>query len=133
MSKDSTETPGLLGEIRVLIEESRREVAVTVNASMTLLYWRIGKRINEEVLHAQRAEYGQRVVASLAERLIVEYGRGFSAKSLRHMMRFFETFPDERIVSSLMRQLSWTHFLSLVYLKEPLQREFYAEMCRIEG
>jgi predicted nuclease of restriction endonuclease-like (RecB) superfamily len=64
--------------------------------------------------------------------LETEFGRGLSEKSLRHMVRFAEAFPDIQIVSSLLRQLSWTHFLSLIYLKDPLQREFYAEMCRIE-
>ena len=48
------------------------------------------------------------------------------------MVRFAEVFPDERIVSALLRQLSWTHFLSLIYLDDPLKRDFYAEMCRIE-
>jgi len=62
----------------------------------------------------------------------MEYGRGFSEKSLRHMLQFADMFPDEAIVSALMRQLSWTHFLSIIYLKDPLQRDFYAEMCRIE-
>jgi len=63
----------------------------------------------------------------------MEFGRGFSEKSLRHMIRFAETFPDFRIVSALLRQLSWTHFVSLIYLDDPLKREFYAEMCRIEN
>ncbi len=48
------------------------------------------------------------------------------------MLRFAEAFPDDRIVSALMRQLSWTHFLSIIYLQDSLQRDFYAEMCRIE-
>ena len=48
------------------------------------------------------------------------------------MVRFAESFPDARIVSALLRQLSWTHFLSIIYLEDPLQRDFYAEMCRIE-
>ena len=62
----------------------------------------------------------------------MEFGRGFSEKSLRHMIRFVEAFPDFRIVSALLRQLSWTHFVSLIYLDAPLKRDFYAEMCRIE-
>jgi predicted nuclease of restriction endonuclease-like (RecB) superfamily len=48
------------------------------------------------------------------------------------MMQFADIFPDEQIVASLIRQLSWTHIIALIPLKEPLQREFYAEMCRIE-
>jgi len=49
-----------------------------------------------------------------------------------HMMRFAEVFPDREIVSALLRQLSWTHFLAIIYLKDSLQRDFYAELCRIE-
>jgi predicted nuclease of restriction endonuclease-like (RecB) superfamily len=132
MRKDVVQNPDLLSEIKALIEQGRQQLAVTVNAAMTTLYWQIGRRINAEVLHDQRAEYGKHVVASLGHALTVEYGAGFSEKNLRHMMRFSEAFPDSQIVSALMRQLSWSHFLCILYLKEPLQREFYAEMCRVE-
>jgi len=63
----------------------------------------------------------------------LEFGRGFSEKSLRHMIRFSEVFPEEAIVSALRRQLSWTHFKSIIYLDDSLKRDFYAEMCRVEG
>ena len=129
---DNTLAPALLADIRSLIEEARAAVAATVNAGLTLLYWRIGQRINDEVLQGERAEYGRETILALGRQLETEFGRGFSEKSLRHMVRFAEAFPDMQIVSSLLRQLSWTHFLALIYLKEPLQREFYAEMCRIE-
>jgi len=48
------------------------------------------------------------------------------------MVRFAEVFPDERIVSSLMTQLSWTHLIYIIPIDDPLKRDFYAEMCRIE-
>lgn len=122
----------LLGDIRRLIEEARAAVAVTVNAGLTMLYWRIGERIRREILKGTRAAYGQEIVATVSRQLETEYGRGFSEKSLRHMIRFAEVFPDEKIVSALMRQLSWTHFLAIMYLPDPVQRDFYAEMCRVE-
>jgi len=125
-------SPVLLEDLRRMIEETRQGVAVSVNAALTMLYWRIGKRINEEILKGARAEYGEQIVSTLSRQLAAEYGRGFSEKSLRHMLRFAEAFPDKRIVSALMRQLSWTHFLSIIYLQDSLQRDFYAEMCRIE-
>jgi predicted nuclease of restriction endonuclease-like (RecB) superfamily len=132
-----SEPPGttsseLLGDIRRMIDETRAAVATTVNAGLTMLYWGIGKRVREDVLRESRAEYGEAIVSTLSGQLLTEYGRGFSEKSLRHMMRFAEVFPDGQIVSALMRQLAWTHFLSIIYLKDSLQREFYAEMCRIE-
>jgi hypothetical protein len=61
-----------------------------------------------------------------------EFGRGFDEKSLRHMIRFAEAFHDQEIVSALRRQLSWTLFKRLFYIDDPLQRDFYAEMCRLE-
>jgi len=123
----------LLGDIRKLIEETRSAVARTVNTGLTMLYWRIGKRINEELLKGKRAEYGEEIVSTLSRQLTVEYGSGFAAKNLHHMMKFAETFRDEGIVSTLWRQLSWSHFKEILYLKDSLQREFYAAMCRSEG
>jgi predicted nuclease of restriction endonuclease-like (RecB) superfamily len=61
-----------------------------------------------------------------------EFGRGFAEKNLRRMIQFAEAFPDQQIVVSLIRQLTWTHFIALIPLKDPLQRDFYAEMCRLE-
>ena len=123
----------LVGDIRALIVESRSAVATTVNAALTMLHWRIGKRINEELLKGDRGDYGGQIVSTVGRQLESECGRGFSEKSLRHMIRFATVFPGEEIVSALRRQLSWTHLKAIIYLDDPLQRDFYAEMCRIEG
>jgi predicted nuclease of restriction endonuclease-like (RecB) superfamily len=127
------EAAPLLADLRRLIEEARRSAAVAVNASLTLMYWRIGKRIRSEMLGDERAGYGETIVATLSRQLVGEYGRGFAEKNLRRMIQFAEAFPNEQIVATLMRQLSWSHFRELLPLKQPLQREFYAEMCRVEG
>lgn len=119
----------LLGDVRQLIEQSRQQLATAVNSALTLLYWHIGQRVRSEVLQDQRAAYGEQIVAALSKQLESEYGRGFSGKNLRHMLRFAEAFPSVHIVSTLSRQLAWSHFLELIYLKDPLQRDFYAEMC----
>ena len=130
---DIIDTPdGLLADVQSMIEQTRAGVAQTVNAGMTSLYWRIGKRIQSEILQGQRADYGKKIVSTLGRQLSLAYGTGFSEKNLRRMMQFAEVFPDPEIVVSLIRQLSWTHILALIPLKEPLQREFYAEMCRVE-
>ena len=96
----------LLGDIRKMIEETRSAVAVTVNAGLTMLYWKIGDRINIEILKRKRADYGKQILVTLSQELSRDYGRGFSEKSLRHKIRFAEAFDDERIVSALMRQLT---------------------------
>jgi len=119
-------------DIRKLIEEARQSVAITVNAGLTMLYWKIGRRINLEILKGERAEYGAEIVAALSRQLETDYGRGFSEKSLRRMVQFSTVFPDEQIVAALLRQLNWTHFTILIPLNDKLKVEFYSEMCRIE-
>jgi hypothetical protein len=98
----------IVSDIHAIIEQSRLQVAATVNAGMTLMYWHIGERINREVLGGERAAYGKQIVASLANNLTEEYGRGYDAKSLRKMMKFASVFPDIQIVAPLVRQLSWS-------------------------
>lgn len=125
-------SPHLAADIRQLIEISRTELAVTVNSTLTLLYWQIGQRIHSEVLQGERAGYGEQIVLTLSRQLETDYGRGFSSKNLRHMLRFAQAFPDADIVSALRRQLSWTHIKALIYIDDPLKREFYVEMCKAE-
>ena len=123
---------GLATDVRRMIEQTREGVAQTVNAGITLLYWRIGKRIQTEILGNERAEYGKEILATLSQELTEEFGRGFGRRSLFNVAAFAEIYPDTQIVQSLIAQLSWTHFQRIIPLKDPLQRDFYAEMCRVE-
>lgn len=123
----------LLAELRQLIDSARQRVAATVNAELTMLYWQIGRRIHAEVLQGQRAEYGKQIIATLAQQLTADYGKGWSEKHLRHCLRVAEIFPDEAILSALRRVLSWTHIKALIYVEDPLKREFYTEIARLEG
>ena len=122
----------LLGDIRALIEAARQRAASAVNSELTMLYWRIGQRIHTQVLEGRRADYGEEVVLTLAAQLVKEYGGSFAVKNLRRMVQFAAAYPDERIVVSLIRQLSWTHFIALIPLKDPLQRDYYAQMASAE-
>lgn len=122
----------LFQEIRQLIDVAKQRAAVAINAEITLLYWQVGKRIQTEVLQGQRAEYGKQIIVSLSQQLTQIYGKGWSEKQLRHCLHFAETFPDEQIVSTLRRQLSWTHIKTLMYIDEPLKREFYIEIAQLE-
>ena len=123
----------LLADVRGMILTTREGVARAVNSSLTMLYWQVGRRIHQDILNAKRADYGERIVVSLSRQLEAEFGRGFAEKNLRRMVQFGEVFPTQRIVVSLIRQLSWTHFLPLIPIEDPLKRDFYAEMCRIEN
>ena len=124
---------GLVEYLSKLIVDARRQIAAAVNFGLTALYWRIGKRIQQEVLGSERGGYGEQIVVTASRQLVALYGRGYSEKNLRRMVQFAEVFPEEEIVVTLSRQLSWSHFSALLPLSQPFQREFYAEMCRIEG
>ena len=131
-NKPAPPADALLAELRGLIEAARQHVAQTANATLTMLYWRMGQRIRREVLKDGRAEYGEQILATLSQELVRDYGRGFNVSALTRMARFAEVFPDEPIVATLSRQLSWSHFIEILPLKQPLEREYYAELCRIE-
>ncbi len=125
-------TNALFKNIRELIKESKKQVAVAVNTTLTALYWEIGKQINDEILFNNRADYDKHIVATLSRQLTAESGRGWGEKHLRHCLRFTESFPDEQIVYALRRHLNWTHFRMVMFMDDPLKREFYIEMCKLE-
>lgn len=128
----AVDAAALLADLRGLIEQSRQAAVAAVNAGLTLMYWRIGARIRHEVLGGERARYGAAIVVTLSRQLVADYGRGFEEKNLRRMVQFAELFADEDKVVTLSRHLSWSHFLALLPLKDPLAREFYAQMCSLD-
>lgn len=131
MSKEVQHNP-LLVSIKELIEQSKQQIAISVNATITALYWQIGSTIKNEVLKNNRAEYGQQIVHTLSAQLMEEYGNGFSKRNIFNMLRFAEIFPDEQIVYALRRQLSWSHLKLIIYMDDPLKRAFYIEICKLE-
>ena len=118
------EPTALLAHLRGLVQQAREGVARAVGSSLTTLYWHVGKRIRQDILNEKRADYGGQIVAALGWQLETEFGRGFAEKNLRRMIQFAEVFPDRSIVVSLIRQLSWTHFLAPIPLDKPLPRDF---------
>jgi len=116
----------LFERVSTLIEQTRQSVATYTNLALTLTFWRVGHLIDREILGQQRADYGKEIYASLGRELATKYGRGYDATSLRRMVQFARTFPDEQIVASLGRELSWTHFKTLLSVKSPEAREYYA-------
>jgi predicted nuclease of restriction endonuclease-like (RecB) superfamily len=133
-----TETPavvdaaGLLSDLRRLIRSARQRIATVAYSTQTLLCWHVGRRLLNENLQGGRAAYGKQILVTVSRELTAEYGRGFSYAEIARMIQFSQLFPDEAIVVTLSQQLSWSHFHALLPIKDPLAREFYAEMCRIE-
>ena len=64
-----------------------------------MTYWHVGKQINQEVLHGERAAYGKEIVGTVARQLVLLYGKSFELRNLRRMMQFADLFPDIEIVS----------------------------------
>lgn len=118
--------PGdLLATVSGLIEEARRTLARQANSATVFLFWRIGQQVNSDILNHQRAEYGQKIVSTLATQLVGRYGRSFEARNLRRMMQFAEQVPDFGIVSPLATQLSWSLVTEVLPLKTQEARLFY--------
>jgi len=130
--KSSSVPTALLGDLQSLIESARVRVAIGVNSEMVLLYWDIGERVRKEILRDERAAYGKQVLETLSDQLVGQYGPGFTRTNLFNMVRFAEIFPDRSIIHTLSEQVSWSHFRSIIYIEDPLAREFYTEMCRLE-
>ncbi|MCL2231493.1 MAG: PDDEXK nuclease domain-containing protein [Treponema sp.] len=123
---DSDEEHALFRELSFLIEKSKQKAVSQVKSTANVLFWEVGKRINNEILHSKRAEYGAQVIANLAEKLSVNYGRSFELRNLRRMMQFAGEFPDKKIVSTLSTHLSWSHVIELLPLQTTDAKLFYA-------
>ncbi|MDY0365595.1 MAG: DUF1016 N-terminal domain-containing protein [Arcobacteraceae bacterium] len=78
----------LFNQIKELVEQTKQSVIISDNSSMTVMYWHIGKLINDEILQNQRAEYGKEIIATLSRQLTAQLGRGYAVSSLSRMMKF---------------------------------------------
>ena len=119
-------------KIITLINQTKQDVAITLNSALTLLYWHIGKQIDDEILQNSRAEYGKEILQTLSAQLSREYGRGYAKRNLENMIRFSKVFTDIEIVHSLSAQLTWTHFKTIIYIEDALKREFYVGMVKLD-
>ena len=109
------------------MEQSQQQVIVQNNSVLTLFFGQIGFRINETILHNQRAGYAKQIVPTVSTQLENKYGRNFEVKNLRRIMQFANEFTDFQIVVPLARQLSWSHFVELLPLKTMEAKLFYAQ------
>ncbi|MGV3588827.1 MAG: PDDEXK nuclease domain-containing protein [Adhaeribacter sp.] len=125
--------PQLYSKVSGLIQSAQTYLVKSVNSSMVVLYWHIGQTIQEEVIKNEKAEYGEQVMQTIAYQLTQQYGRGYSYRNLYRMVRFYEFFPDEHILTTLSSKLSWSHLVEIIKLKDDLKREFYLTMCANEG
>ena len=117
---------GLFADICGIVDAARTRFANSANAEIVLEYWSIGTRINKEVLCGKRARYGDRTVERLSGNLCRHYVTNeFKVRNLRRMMQFAQEFPQLEIVSRAATQLSWSHIVEILPLRDAIQREFY--------
>ncbi|WP_326492698.1 PDDEXK nuclease domain-containing protein [Vibrio alginolyticus] len=122
----------LVEDISLLVASAKQRAAAAINNEITLLYWQVGNRVRQEVLGGERADYGKQVIATLATELTAQYGKGWSKRNLAQMVKFAEVFTDAHIVQTLSAQLSWSHFVILCAIDDPLKRDFYTSMAMQE-
>jgi len=131
--KPALTSKALLQDLREMIAGVRQDVARSVNSALVMLSWKVGQRIRKEIRKEKRADYGEKILPTLSAQLVLEFGFGFSERNLANIIRFAEVYPDPEILHALSAKLSWTHFRQIIYLDDPLQRDFYAEMSRMEN
>lgn len=113
----------MLRSLRELIEQARQQVLRAVDTVQVHTCWEIGRHIVDfEQGGAERADYGKRLLPALAEVLTAEFGKGFDTTNLRHMRGFFLAFP---IRDALRRELSWTHYRTLLRVDNDQARQWY--------
>jgi hypothetical protein len=133
-SPSSDVTDGaLFGDVSDLIDRARVRTASAINTEIVVLYWSIGKRVREDVLGGERAEYRKDVVKQLAARLTERYGRGYGWRNLTRMVKFAELYPELEILSPLATKLTWTNIAELLTISEQPKRDFCLAMCAHEG
>lgn len=120
----------LYGDVCQIIDGARNRIATYLNTEVCMTNWYVGKRIKEDVLYNQRAQYGKQILMNLSARLAEKYGSGWSLYKLQHCVRAAYTFSEEMYATRT--QLTWTHLRTLMSVKDPLERQFYAQMCGIE-
>lgn len=141
---DEKEINNLFGTIRSLIEQSRSRVYHAVNVEMLYLYWNIGRMIIKEQGGAARAKYGDYLIEKVADRLKEEFSDGFSARNLKRMRLFYTCYPiwqtssaefkgSSPIGTTLSSQLTWSHYVELIKIKDKNKRNFYTRECINSG
>ena len=131
LNKHNNTYQNLLSSISDTIAHGRQKAVLAVNSTMVDTYWKIGQYIVEfEQGGDARAEYGSTLLASLSKDLTNNLGKGFSLSNVKRMRQLYKTYP---ISAELPHQLSWTHFVELLKINDPLERSFYEKQTIIEN
>ena len=120
-------------DIIQLIKQSRTNAIKAVNAELIHLYWNVGEHISKKI---EQSEWGDSVVTELANFIQTKEPeiKGFSDKNIWRMKKFYETYKDFPKLSTLLREISWSHNLAIFSrCKTVEEREFYLKLAKQEN
>lgn len=121
-------------DIKSILELARGQARSAVNAAMVEAYWLIGQRIVQEEQHGQhKAQYGTRLMEELSIALTADFGKGFSYANLYNFRQFYRVFPDQQILYTLCRELSWSHLRLIIRVDSPQAIEYYCNEARTQN
>ena len=111
-----------------IIDDARQRVVVYVNKHANMMFWQIGHFINEDLGYKQYSSYGDKILATLSQRLTARYGKGYTYSAVTRMMKVARLYPEEEMFATLSQTLTWSHFLELVTIEDGTKRLFYQQM-----
>ena len=107
--------------IKEQIRSAQHKAILSANKEMLILYWNIGKVINEN------STWGSKFLSKLSSEITNEFPstRGFSVRNLKNMARFYREYPEIEIVQSVTAHITWTHNIEILRVKSKEQRLWY--------
>ena len=121
----------LLAHIGEALESGRKKAASRINEAIVETYWIIGKYIVDfEQAGNEKAEYGAETLKRLSKDLALRYGNGFGLSNVTKMRKLYQAYP---ILQTLSAKLSWSHYVELLKIDDPLERSFYLKECEQEN
>jgi predicted nuclease of restriction endonuclease-like (RecB) superfamily len=117
----------LFSNVSAIIEKRKFSVVTTANSHIILMFWEIGRYINQNILEDERADYGKKILSTLSTKLVTQYGKSFVEANLYRMKRFATVFSDGSVIADFVPFLSWSHFCEIMRIKEESARLFYAK------
>lgn len=121
-------------EIKQILQQARSKAQTAINSAMVEAYWLIGKRIVEEEQQGEsKAKYGKRLMEDLSTALTADFGKGFSYANLYNCRQFYLKFPEQQILYTLCRELSWSHLRLIMRVENSKALEYYCNESRVEN
>lgn len=118
----------LFNGISNIINVTRSRVALYVNSQASMMFWHIGEFIIKELNYETYSAYGDKILATLSQRLTEKYGKGYSYSALTRMIKIATIYNDEQMFATVSQTLSWGHFIELITIKDDTKRLYYQQM-----